>query len=378
MCPMLLNSLSDGPAMVLSAPQDHAFAQFPRQAKFSTNAETRAAFFNHHHNHSNGFNAYQPPSKPSRKRSRDDAAFEEAINGGNSTPVSAPAPASKPARAVPEQPIYGEGMVLLNPRTKMAVSADSQTGTWYEETAENAATAAATTAHSQQPSLSGRKSQRLDPTAPSIDDIALSSLQSRLSADNTRRLLNTGTRPEEPTVDDATRLLGISWQQMSADSDIAAAVRGWKKYIDRQFASYLSDCEILMKNRALNAYLVTAKPVTPVGMAQAQNAFYLFNDDLTQAQLVGSSWEACLMNLRASPIVFEGAQILNAADGVTKGTTVMGVPMGTQNLLGANPVDSGLPLLQTLSAAPPPPDYLGLNTVHSSVASMGTGMEIDA
>ncbi|PYH93645.1 hypothetical protein BO71DRAFT_251711 [Aspergillus ellipticus CBS 707.79] len=395
MCPMLLNSLSDGPAMVLSPSQDHAFVQFPRQSKFSTDAESRAAFFNHH-NHSNGpIHTFQP-SKPSRKRSRDDAAFEEALNAGSTTSTtpmslsSTPAPAPKPVRAVQEQPIYGEGMVLLNPRTKMAISAESQTGTWYEETAENTNTTnAVQPPQASSTSSTCRKSQRLDPTAPSFDDIALSSLQNRLPADGTHRLLNAGNRTEEPTVDDATRLLGISWQQMSSDSDIAAAVRGWKKYIDRQFAQYLEDSQILMKNRALNAYLVTAKPMTSFGPAPT-SAFYLFNDDLSQAQLVGSNWESCLMNLRASPIVFEGAQILNASDSVAARATAstgtgMGMgSMGTQNLLGANPVDSGLPLLQTLCAAPSPSQPMnsnttgfGLNNIQTSVA-MGTGMEIDA
>ncbi|KAF9883664.1 hypothetical protein FE257_003098 [Aspergillus nanangensis] len=34
--------------------------------------------------------------------------------------------------------------------------------------------------------------------------------------------------------------------------------------------------------------------------------FFLFNDELTQAQLVGSTWETCVHNLRSNPIMFEG------------------------------------------------------------------------
>ncbi|OOF99956.1 hypothetical protein ASPCADRAFT_503885 [Aspergillus carbonarius ITEM 5010] len=367
MCPMLLNSLSDGPAMVLSPRQDHAFVQFPRQPKF-TDTESRSFF-------STNNNLF--PTKPSRKRSRDDASFEEAINANN-TPMSL---VSTPTPSIRKQeigePIYGEGMVLLNPRTKMAISAESQTGTWYEENVENATTAVPISSRrADNPSSAGRKSQRLDPSAPSLDDITLSSIQRKLHStdqqDDNRRTLNVGNRSEEPAVDDATRLLGISWQRIATDdSDMAAAVRGWKKYIDRQFVAYLGDSQILLKNRALNAYLVTARPTTPMGMANAP-AFFLFNDDLTQAQLVGSTWETCLMNLRSSPIIFEGTQILNAADrplhnGVTS--------MGAQNILGANPVDSGLPLLQTLCAQPM---NLGNGVGLNNSVGMGMGMEIDA
>ncbi|PYI01365.1 hypothetical protein BO78DRAFT_17435 [Aspergillus sclerotiicarbonarius CBS 121057] len=367
MCPMLLNSLSDGPAMVLSPRQDHAFVQFPRQPKFN-DTESRSFFST---NNNNLF-----PSRPSRKRSRDDASFEETINGNNTPMPFASAPAPSIRKQV-EEPIYGEGMVLLNPRTKMAVSAESQTGTWYEETVENATTTAPVSARRDgNPSSSGRKSQRLDPSAPSVDDITFSSIQRKLHStdqqDDNRRILNVGNGSEEPTVDDATRLLGISWQRIATDdSDMAAAVRGWKKYIDRQFAAYLADSQILLKNRALNAYLVTARPTTPMGMTNAP-AFYLFNDDLTQAQLVGSNWGACLINLRSSPIVFEGTQILNAADRPLHNGMAS---MGAQNILGANPVDSGLPFLQTLCAQPMNfGNSMGLN----NSVGMGTGMEIDA
>ncbi|GAQ36666.1 hypothetical protein AtubIFM61612_000718 [Aspergillus tubingensis] len=367
MCPMLLNGLSDGPAMVLSPPQDHAFVQFPRQPKFTHDTESRSFF-------SNNNNPFQP-SRPSRKRSRDEDSFEEAMNG-SSTPMSiVAASAPQPRKQEVEEPIYGEGMVLLNPRTKMAISAESQTGTWYEETVENVTTAAPVSSRRSGSPSASRKAQRLDPAASNFDDITLSSIQRKINTDqqdDNRRILNAGNRSEEPTVDDATRLLGISWQRIATDdADMAAAVRGWKKYIDRQFATYLADSQILLKNRALNAYLVTARPMTPMGVSPTP-AFYLFNDDLTQGQLVGSTWEACLMNLRSSPIVFEGTKILNAADRPLNNGMAS---MGAQNLLGANPVDSGLPLLQTLCAQPMHHgNGMGLN----NSVGMGTGMEIDA
>jgi hypothetical protein len=146
-------------------------------------------------------------------------------------------------------------MVLLNSQTGMAVSADSQTGTWYEETAESQQAAAApissrsTALHSDGAEIS-RKAQRLDTSAPGLDDIALASMQERLNGSSMADQHRTtpSTPPAEPLIDDATRLLGISWQRVDTDNDMAPAVRGWTKYIDNQYAAYLHDSQMLMKN----------------------------------------------------------------------------------------------------------------------------------
>lgn len=259
-------------------------------------------------------------------------------------------------------------MVLLNPPTGMSVSAESQTGTWYEQTSENAA-ASAPPVSSRSKTLSnditGRKSQRLDTSAPRLDDIALSSIHQRLqnTTDDHRRTLNPANgSPDDPLVDDATRLLGISWQQISNDPDIAAAVRGWKKFIDNQYSSHLQDSRILMKNRALDAFLVSARP-----LGAASSAFYLFTEDLTQGQLVGSTWEITLQNLRTVPIVFEGSDVLQAA-----GKSV-DRPLENNTVFYANPSEAGLPLLQTISAHP------AANGIDLNVGEgMGSGMEVDS
>lgn len=369
---MILNRLSDGPTMALSPPQEHAFAQFPSQSLLD------GSFHGYPASPSSVFascsSAQPAPSsnltyapaapKPSRKRSRDDAAFEEALVL-NVPPEPQPAPVPK------EEPIYGEGMVLLNPNTGLAVSAESQTGTWYEEKSESQQ-AAAPPVSSRSIALQSdaadisRKSQRLDTSAPGIDDIALASIHQRLNGpelDDQHRTLHAGpSPPAEPLIDDATRLLGISWQRIDTDDDMAPAVRGWTKYIDNQYAAYLRDSQMLMKSRALNAYLVAATPATA-----PSPAFYLFNEDLTQGQLVAFSWEACLHNLRCTPIVFEGAAPLAA-------TARSNTPPA------ANPftaVEGGVPLLQQAlsnhSHAPTGVDMgAGLN------GGVDMGMEIDS
>ncbi|KAL4980716.1 hypothetical protein BDW66DRAFT_124628 [Aspergillus desertorum] len=373
MCPMLLNSFQDGPAMILPSPQDHSFRQFPHQPllEASSGASSRAPFADALDPGANSFGTLVSPgltiNKPSRKRSRDDVAAEDTPSEpAQKVPIALPAPE--------EEPVYGEGMTLLNPRTGRALSAESQTGTWYEEEYEKAIVAAKSPASQiNAPSQASRKSLRLDPSAPSLDDIASSRIQRQLQEndnDDKLRILNASSSrlspfsSEEPFVDDATRLLGISWQRVKADDkDMAAAVRGWKKYIDRQFSQYIVDAKILMKNRALNAYLVSARPMTPFADPAQMPAFYLFNDDLTHAQLVASSWEACLHNLRSSPVVFEGTQILSASD---RSPTLQ-----SQNALGTIPAEAGLPLLQTLTAQPA---SFGLN----NGVELGTGMDIDS
>lgn len=369
MSPMILNRSSDGPAMGLSPTQEHAFAQFPSQSLLNSSSNFLGCHASSTSMPANGgstqpifssgpasFPATAP--KPSRKRSRDDASFGEAL---------AVPPAPKPAPAPKEEPIYGEGMVLLNPQTGMALSADSQTGTWYEETAESqAAKAASVSSNALQSDAAdiSRKSQRLDISAPGLDDIARFSHQHRLNgseADQHRNLAGGSTPPAEPLIDDATLLLGISWQRMDTDDDMAPAVRGWVKYIDNQYASYLRNSQILMKSRALNAYLVAATPVSAFSPA-----FYLFNEDLTQAQLVASSWDACLQNLRNTPILFEGAAPIAAAS--RSNTAPPANPFNTNG-------DTGVPLLQqALSTHSHAPVDMGAGLN----GGVEMGMEIDS
>lgn len=369
MCPMILNRLSDGPATVLSPSQEHAFAQFPSQSSFldapgsfnGCSASPSTVF-------SNGGSAQAAPTsfniqsatappKPSRKRSRE-ATFEEAVTP-SAPSVLHPAPAPK------VEPIYGEGMVLLNPQTGLALSAESQTGTWYEQESEAQQASAAPISSRSNALLpdaaeASRKSQRLDKSAPGLDDIALSSIRQQLndsSSNDQHRTLNTGSAPPaEPLVDDATRLLGIGWQRVHSDGDMAPAIRGWTKYIDNQYSAYLHDSQMLIKSRGLNAYLVAATP-----NLSSSPAFYLFSDDLNQCQLVASSWEACIQNLRSSPIVLEGAAVLPARD-----------HSGAQPA-SFNAMDTGVPLIQqALSSHPQAASLNGL----SGGAEMG--MEIDS
>lgn len=228
-------------------------------------------------------------TNPSRKRSRDEADFTLNHDGSYfpSQQVNTPAP-------IPEEPIYGEGMVLINPSTGLSISAESQTGTWYEEKVEtNTNPASPLDNRSQMPS--SRKSVRLDPAAPQaprLDDIAAA-----VAPESPPR-----SSSSHPTIDDFTYALGIGWTRLaSEDPDIQAAARGWARYLDNHYSRHMHGAEILLKSKGLNAYLVAC-----------QEGFYLFSEDLLEGRLVGRSWESCLNNLRTHPISFEGGEVLRA------------------------------------------------------------------
>jgi hypothetical protein len=131
---------------------------------------------------------------------------------------------------------------------------------------------------------------------------------------------------------------------------MTAAVRGWTKYIDNHYSRYMQGAQILLKNRGLNAFLVAGWPIAartpPLASSfpteggrttadstqlqgslcngghhniQTQPAFFLFDEDLSKARLVGRDWQTCLRNLRSVPVAFEdGTEVLTAAEGVVE------------------------------------------------------------
>ncbi|EEA27411.1 hypothetical protein TMatcc_004298 [Talaromyces marneffei ATCC 18224] len=319
------NNFSDGPTMILPSSQNHPSFQFPSQsiqglqAYESGSWSMDAVYASPFKGPTRHSTSWTPPSSsktiftnPSRKRSRNDSEDDDLSNSKLSIAASAP---------VAQAPIYGEAM---------AVSAESRTSTGYEEDA-------AKKAAQLQQSNSGRKSRRLDTSASSTDDVDLAWIQNQLQAtpndDNRRCLGKTGSfnMTDEPRVDGVTLLLGISWQRVSHDDDMAPAVSGWEKYINNHFSKYMRDARIILKNRSLNAYLVAAPPAQDLPLQDTirhsnyaampsvyqfdlSSYFFLFKEDLTEAQLVGSTLDNCLRNIQSTPIQFEGFEILRASE----------------------------------------------------------------
>jgi len=233
-------------------------------------------------------------TNPSRKRSRDETAFEaaEAESLYSSFPSAQDV---KPPEPIPEEPIYGEGMVLLNPQTGRALAAETQTGTWFEEKVEQEEKA-----NLSQPSPPGFRPKM--PTSRKSVRLSQSSIRAAFDP----LTLNVPASPPKSTptaeIDEATIALGIGWTKMSSeDPDLQAAARGWARYLEVHYSGHIHGAEILLKNRSLDAYLVGA-----------QEGYFLFQEDLLRGQLVGRTWKTCLNNLRSQPIQFDGTEVLQA------------------------------------------------------------------
>jgi hypothetical protein len=275
-------------------------------------------------------------------------------------------------------------MALLNPRTGMSVSAESQTGTRYEE---ETAKKAAQLQQSNNGNKLSRKSQRLDTSASSIDDVDLAWLQHQMKAttnDDNRRSLGSNSSfnvNDEPRVDDVTLLLGISWQRVSHDDNMAPAVSGWEKYINNHFYKCMRDARIILKNRSLNAYLVAAPPAQDLPLQDTvrhstyaampnvyqfdpSSYFFLFKEDLTEAQLVGSTLDNCLRNIRSTPIQFEGFEILRASERSPERT----IFPDQVNCV----VENGIPIARISRE-----DREKVKLNNDMVMSMGTDMDVD-
>ena len=187
-----------------------------------------------------------------------------------------------------EEPIYGEGMVLLNPSTGASISPDSQSGTWLEEKHEEERLAAEKAAKEAAQAL-------VMPDRPAkMGRLEQASLD--LQPDLTSSPTSTGS--PVAFVDPASALLGVGWKViLRDDEDLQKAARGWARYIEVHYP--LDGVEIVLKSEGQEAYLVHA--------AHPQESWWLFKEDLTEGRLVSTTWDGCVAGLRSMPIAFEGA-----------------------------------------------------------------------
>jgi hypothetical protein len=236
-------------------------------------------------------------TNPSRKRSRDESAFD-LVDGG----YFHAAEIVKPPEPIPEEPIYGEGMVLINPSTGAALGAESQTGTWYEEKADHESLKREVEAANFRPKLpTSRKSMRLSQSSIKTGFESFTA-QNNDVVNAPASPPKTSSGAPHPEIDDATLALGIGWTKISSDENIQTAARGWARYLENHYARHVHGAEILLQSTGLNAYLVGC-----------QEGFYLFAENLLEGRLVSHSWDGCLANLRApGGILFEGEHTLSA------------------------------------------------------------------
>ena len=284
------NDYSNSPTIFYPPAPQHHFGPFNHQA-FQTPLSQWAP-------PASSSVAPAPPTRPqlrtnpSRKRSRDEFDDEEDL-------PNAATDAALAEMEVVDEPVYGEGMTLIDPKTGRVLSAGSQTGTWYEEQLEEERKAAAQAAEElaraaeeAREEARGRptKSVRLDSPAPFSQSDAPSSTTSFVAA-------------PAPAIDAASLMLGIGWKTIPDDDDLKCAARGWARYIENHYPT-LGGVEIMLKSDGNEAFLVR--------VLQPYESWWLFKEDLTEGKLVARNWEACVANLRASPMVFESQDSLCA------------------------------------------------------------------
>ncbi|KAM0718744.1 hypothetical protein Q7P37_005815 [Cladosporium fusiforme] len=220
-----------------------------------------------------------PGSIIGRKRSRGDAlADDEDIQPDGSLPT----PASDSGNQPRGEPVMGPGMTLIYPGDpSYPMSAESQSGTWVEE---NQARMPFQVQHLRRPSVTSRKSQRMDASASGPDDLAQLVLPP-----NMREVT------AEPLIDEATRKLGISWTRMDASEARQINQAAYAKFIVNHYPA-LREVKIWFENAALPGYLVQA-----LNVYSGETEFYLFSNDLTEARLVTRDTDQLIARLQMLP-----------------------------------------------------------------------------
>ncbi|KAI9766717.1 MAG: hypothetical protein M1840_006361 [Geoglossum simile] len=221
-------------------------------------------------------------NKSSRKRTRDEitSPVEHEVDFGSlknpisSSPVAIPTDAEHVAAQT----------------SSLSADASHEKAAWEHDARASKPSTPSSLIGPAPPKLVSRKSQRLDSSSVDLEPNFASGAEGSPSKSS----------PTEPTIDNFTLLLGVGWTRISEDNDIQAAARGWTRYIANHFP--ITGPAILLQSKGLNSYLVGAN-----------EGFFLFHDDLNQGQLVGTSWEAALMNLRVTPVAFESLKVLRPA-----------------------------------------------------------------
>lgn len=151
------------------------------------------------------------------------------------------------------EPIMGPGMTLIYPDDpQLHIPAESQSGTWMEETADNAQ------AQPRRPRIIARKSMRLNSTDPAASSQGSQSFE----------------------IDPVILKLGIGWKRLSEHQ--AAAAAGQEAYIRNQYPM-VQNPNILLQHEGLGIYIVRCKPENAFGYYEE---WWLFKDDLKSARFL--------------------------------------------------------------------------------------------
>ncbi|KAK4503438.1 hypothetical protein PRZ48_004353 [Zasmidium cellare] len=286
---------SNGPAINGISPNGLSNANGFASNGFTSNGTTPNAFT------PNGTTAASTPgSLAGRKRSRADV-FDENEGDNRLDDGSVATPTTEELKKPRGKPVYGPGMTLIYPEDPgYDMCAESQSGTWVEEHAERKPFQLA---HAKRPSVTSRKSQRMDTTASGPDDLAQLVLPPSI-----REVTS------EPLIDEATRALGISWTRMDSDEAHQIQERAYSKWIQNHYPG-MKDIAIWFENKGLPAYLIAA-----LNAYNGQHEYYIFSHDLTEARLVTTEPSQLIPRLRMLPalhLAAPGAIIRAETDPIT-------------------------------------------------------------
>ncbi|KAH0558503.1 hypothetical protein GP486_004838 [Trichoglossum hirsutum] len=231
-------------------------------------------------------------NKSSRKRTRDeitspvehDYDFESPKHPISSSPIVIPAHAER---------------VVAQKSSFTTDTSHEPTASWNHDAVSPKPSTPSSLTGPTPPKLASRKSQRLDSSSAHLE----------AGFDSVTEGSPPKSTPAEPAIDNFTLLLGVGWTRLSEDEHIQAAARGWTRYIANHFP--VSGPAIHLQSKGLNSFLVGTN-----------EGFFLFHEDLNQAQLVGTTWESTLKNLRVTPVAFENAEVLRPAASPISGGAV--------------------------------------------------------
>lgn len=226
-------------------------------------------------------NVTTPGSIAGRKRSRGDIFSpedeEEQFEDGSTF-----TPGADDSIKPRGKPVYGPGMTILYPEDPgYQACAESQSGTWKEEQDARRPFASA---HNKRPSVTSRKSQRMDSKAIGPDDLAQLVLPPSIREATT-----------EPLIDEVTRRLGISWTRMDSTEARQINQRSYSKWISNHYPQ-LTDVSIWFENSAMDIYLVSC-----LNAYNGQHEYYIFSQDLTEARLVTTDPSQLIPRLEMLP-----------------------------------------------------------------------------
>jgi hypothetical protein len=184
----------------------------------------------------------------------------------------------------------GEGMVLVRPCTVSIGESDSQSGTELDDVInEQEGNGLVNGRH-----LRSHKSQRL---LVGSDHASSSKPASAISLPTTD--VSGNSVNDEIVIDHFTLHLGIGWKKIKDGDHVQAAARGWARFIENNYP--LTNVNVLLESKGLQSYLI-----------ESAEGFYLFTEDLRQAQLVSRQAIKAIQNLQHSPPKFDDTNILIA------------------------------------------------------------------